>query len=55
MKKFTWTSIVVLFSAAAGFAQGPCARASPLTDQERLVREQIQSRIDESIEAAEAI
>ena len=54
MKKFTWTSIVLLFSATAGLAQGPCARTSPLTDQERFVREEIQSRIDESIEAAEA-
>ena len=54
MKKFTWTSIVLLFSAAAGFAQVPCARTSPLTDQEHFVREEIQSRINESIEAAEA-
>lgn len=54
MKKFTWTSMVLLFSATAGFAQGACARTSPLTDQERFVRDEVQSRIDESIEAAEA-
>ncbi len=54
MNKFTWMSIVVLLSVAVGFAQNPCARTSPLTDQERLVREEIQSRIDESIEADEA-
>jgi hypothetical protein len=54
MKKFTWTGIVVLLGAAAGFTQNPCPRISPLTDQERFVREEIQSRIDESIEADEA-
>src|SRR5260370_36987903 len=54
MKKFTWTSIALLFSAAAGFAQVPCACSSPLTDQEHFVREEIESRINESIEAAEA-
>jgi ketosteroid isomerase-like protein len=54
MKKFTWTSVIVLLSAAAGFAQNPCTRTTPLTDQEHFVRDEIQSRIDESIEAAEA-
>jgi ketosteroid isomerase-like protein len=54
MKKFTLTSIILMFSAMAGFAQGPCARYSLLTDQERFVREEIQSRIDQSIEASEA-
>lgn len=54
MKKFTWTSVIVLLSAAAGFAQNPCARSTSLTDQERFVQEEIQSRIDEFIEAAEA-
>jgi hypothetical protein len=38
---------------AAGFIQNPCPRTCPLADQERLVREEIQLRIDESIEADE--
>ena len=54
MKKLTWTSVIVLLSAAAGFTQNPCTRSTPLTDRERFVRDEIQSRIDESIEAAEA-
>jgi IstB-like ATP binding protein len=54
MKKFTWTGVIVLLSAAAGFGQNPCTRSTPLTDQERFVRDEIQSRIDESIEAGEA-
>ena len=54
MKTFTGTSIVLLLGAATGFGQGLCVRNSPPTDQERYVREEIQSRIDESIEAAEA-
>jgi hypothetical protein len=54
MKKFIWTSVIVLLTVAAGFAQNPCTRTIPLTDQEHFVRAEIQSRIDESIEAAEA-
>ncbi len=54
MKRFAWTTILLLLSSAAGFAQDPCARNSPMTDQERFVRAEIQSRIDETIEAAEA-
>jgi hypothetical protein len=54
MKTLTWTSIVVLLGIAAGFAEDLCARTSPLTDQQRFVRQEIQSRIDESIEADEA-
>jgi hypothetical protein len=54
MKTLTWTSIVVLLGIAAGFAEDLCARASPLTDQQRFVRQEIQSRIEESIEADEA-
>ncbi len=53
MKKFAWSSIVVLFSAV-GLAQSPCARTAPLTDQERFVLHEIQLRIDESVEASEA-
>jgi hypothetical protein len=54
MKKLLAASIVVLFCASAGFALGTCPGTSALTDQERFVRDEIQSRIDESIEAAEA-
>ena len=54
MRTFAWTSIVVLLSAGAGFAQDPCAHTSQITDQERFVRTEIQLRIDESIEASEA-
>jgi hypothetical protein len=53
MKKFTWSSIVVLFSAV-GLAECPRARTAPRTDQERFVLHEIQSRIDESIEASQA-
>jgi hypothetical protein len=54
MKKLLLASIVVLCCASAGLAQGICDPTSTLTDQERFVREEIRSRIDESIEAAEA-
>ncbi len=54
MKKFTGISIILVLAVAAGIAQNPCARAAPLSDQERFVRREIQERIDESIEAAEA-
>ena len=54
MRTLTWTTIGVLLSVAAGFAQPPCAHSSRLTDQERFVRAEIQAEIDESIEAAEA-
>jgi hypothetical protein len=47
-------SLVVVSLAATAFGQSPCVRTSPLTDQEQFVRCEIQSRIDESIEAAEA-
>jgi hypothetical protein len=54
MRTFTWTSIVVLLGIAGGSAENLCAHTSPLTGQGRLVRREIQSRIDESIEADEA-
>ncbi len=54
MKTCGWASVVVLLSTAAGFAQAPCARSSQITDQERFVRADIQSRIDQSVEADEA-
>ena len=54
MKKLMWTVALVLLSVAPGLAQDPCTRGSQLTDQERFVRAEIQSRIDESMEAAEA-
>jgi hypothetical protein len=53
MQNLAWT-IMLLLGAASGFAQDPCARMSSATDQERWVRTEIQERIDESIEAAEA-
>jgi len=54
MTRFSWTCIIVLLGAAAGAAQNPCPRSTPLTDQERFVRNDIQSRIDETLEAGEA-
>jgi hypothetical protein len=54
MKKITCTIILFLITAAAVVAQNPCTRTSPLTDQERFVQREIQSRIDESIEAGQA-
>jgi hypothetical protein len=54
VKKFTGISIVLVLGKAGGIAQNPCARAAQLTDQERFVQREIQERIDESIEAAEA-
>jgi hypothetical protein len=54
MKKLSWTGVGVLLGAVAGLAQNTCQRSGPLTDQERWIRDEIQLRIDESIEAAEA-
>jgi hypothetical protein len=54
MKEFALASVIVLLCGGAGFAQAPCAGISQPTDQEHFVRREIQSRIDESIEAAEA-
>jgi hypothetical protein len=54
MKKITWTITALLLIAAASAAQNLCARTSPLTDQERFIQREIQSRIDESIEAEQA-
>lgn len=54
MKRFMWMGVLILLGALPGFAQDPCARGAKLSDQERFVQSEIQSRIDESIEAAEA-
>ena len=54
MKKITCTIILFLLNAVAALAQNPCGRNSPLSDQERFVQREIQSRIDESIEAGQA-
>jgi len=54
MNRFTWTIASVLLSASAGFSKSPCDRTIPLTDQENWIRSEIQAKIDESIEAAEA-
>jgi hypothetical protein len=54
VKKLIASSIVAMLTAVAGIAQNPCGRSSRPTDQERFVQREIQERIDESIEAAEA-
>jgi hypothetical protein len=54
MKKFMWVALVTLLGAASGLAQDVCVGGSQPSDQERFVRAEIQSRIDESIEATEA-
>jgi hypothetical protein len=54
MRKLALTLVMVLVGAANGLAQTPCSRTKPMTDQERLVQGEIQSRIDETIEAAVA-
>jgi hypothetical protein len=54
MRIIVRAGFVVVSFAATAFAQSPCSRTAPLTDQEQFVRSEIQSRIDESIEAAEA-
>ena len=46
--------VFVVLIAASGSAQNPCTHPSPQNDQERIVQRDIQERIDESIEAAEA-
>lgn len=53
MKRLTGIAVVVL-AAAAGIAQNPAGCTAARTDQERFVQREIQERIDESIEAAEA-
>jgi hypothetical protein len=54
MNRFIATSVAIVLVAGAAIAQNPCGRAVQPTDQERIVQRDIQERIDESIEAAEA-
>ncbi|MGB9236536.1 MAG: hypothetical protein WCC04_19175 [Terriglobales bacterium] len=55
MNKYTLTAAVIaLLGVSPVLAQDVCTRNSQLTPQQRFVQAEIQSRIDESIEAAEA-
>jgi len=54
VKCLSLISVLVLLLTFAGISEPPCARNAPLTDQERIAQRDIQERIDESIEAAEA-
>jgi hypothetical protein len=52
--KLIVTVAMALFATTTGLAQTSCARSAQLTDQQRIVQREIQERIDESLEAAEA-
>jgi len=54
MKSALSLIVLALLSAAAGMAQDPCVRPTPLTAQERIAQREIQSRIDQTLEADEA-
>ena len=54
MKKLLCSGVIALLSVAGAAGQNACERKTAATDQERIVRAEIQSRIDESIEADEA-
>jgi hypothetical protein len=54
MTKELATIALALLSVTAALAQIPCFRTGPLTAQERIAQRDIQSRIDETIEADQA-